>query len=298
MNVNNIKGGYQNMYAFFEKYARDYDFIKDDSISFATPTVNTYTNSVKITMWETTKLRLNDVFILNKHKAIFVPSESLKKVFIESGITRPVEVFDAFIDDIYTYQPHKDKNTFVFGLGFNHSVSRKNEIQAINYFLETFADVDDVELWIKTNQVLNIKDYGKIKVFYDIYSEEEMLNWYSNIDVFISLSKGEGIGMFNLESMAVGRPLIANPFLTVQDYLNKQNGYPLEYDFENPKDLFFFGCGQWSISKKESVVNTFKHIYDNKNAVKEKGILAAKTAERYKASVAVPKLINKLKLYV
>lgn len=286
------------MYALFEKYARDYDFIKDSSISFATPTVNAYTNSVKITMWETTKLKLTDVLILNKHKAIFVPSESLKKVFIESGITRPVEVFDAFINDVYTYQPHKDKNTFVFGLGFNYSLSRKNEIQAINYFLEAFANTDNVELWIKTNQVLNIKDYGKIKVFYNIYSEEEMLDWYSNIDVFISLSKGEGIGMFNLESMAVGRPLIANPFLTVQDYLNKENGYPLEYDFEKPKDLFFFDCGQWSISKKESVINNFKHIYDNKNIVKEKGVLAAKTAERYKASIAVPKLINKLKLYV
>jgi len=298
MNTNEIKGGYQNMYALFEKYARDYDFIKDSSISFATPTVNAYANSIKITMWETTKLKLSDVLILNKHKVIFVPSESLKKVFIESGITRPVEVFDAFIDDVYTYQPHKDKNTLVFGLGFNHSLSRKNEIQAINYFLEAFANTDNVELWIKTNKVLNIKDYGKIKVFYDVYSEEEMLNWYSNIDVFISLSKGEGIGMFNLESMAVGRPLIANPFLTVQDYLNKENGYPLEYDLENPKDLFFFGCGQWSISKKESVINAFKYIYDNKNIVKEKGILAAKTAERYKASVAVPKLINKLKLYV
>ncbi len=286
------------MYALFQRYAKDCDFIKNSCISFASLTVDTYTDSVKITMWETTKLRLNDVLILNKHKVIFLPSESLKKVFIESGVTRPIEVFDGFIDDIYTYQPHKDKNILVFGLGFNQSFSRKNEIQAINYFLETFADVDDVELWIKTNKVLNVKDCKKIKVFYDIYSEQEMLNWYSNIDVFISLSKGEGIGMFNLESMAVGRPLIANPFLTVQDYLNQENGYPIDYDLENPKELFFFDCGQWSISKKESVIKIFKHVYNNRHLLKEKGILAAKTAERYKASVAVPKLINKLKLYV
>lgn len=299
-NKNIVKGGHQKMFAIFEKYAKDYNFLKNASFTLYDSVINSNTNTIKTTMWETNKLKINDVFNLNKHKVIFVPSESLKKIYIQSGITRPIEVFDPFIDDIYTYRPHIDKNVLVFGLGFNQNptVSRKNEIQTINYFLEIFADVNDVELWIKTDQILNIKKDQKLKFFYDVFTEDQMLDWYSNIDVFITLSKGEGVGMFNLESMAVGRPLIANPFLTVQEYLNNENGFPLDYDLEDPKDLFFYGCGQWAISKKQSVVNVLKNLYTNKDILKQKGILAAKTAERYKASVSVPKLINKLKLYV
>jgi glycosyltransferase involved in cell wall biosynthesis len=298
INKNKIKGGYFNMYSIFEKYADNEEFLQNSLITFGPPCGDDYTNGIKITMWETTKLRLNDALLLNKHKAIFVPSESIKKVFIESGVTRPIEVFDGFIDDVYTYQPHKDKNKLIFGLGFNKSLTRKNEINTIDYFLEAFEGIDDVELWIKTDQVVNIEDNEKIKIFYDNYSNEQMMDWYSNLDIFVSLSKGEGIGMFNLESMAVGRPLIANLFLTVQDYLNDQNGYLLDYDLVRPKELFYFDCGRWSSSKKESVINTFKQAYNNKHLIKEKGILASKTAERYKASIAVPKLIQKLKQYV
>lgn len=286
------------MYSIFEKYANNEETLKDSLITFGPPCSDDYTNGIKITMWETTKLRLSDAFLLNKHKVIFVPSESIKKVFIESGVTRPIEVFDGFIDDDYIYQPHKNKNKLIFGLGFNKSLTRKNEINTIDYFLEAFDGVDDVELWIKTDQTINTEDNEKIKIFYDIYSNEQMIEWYSNLDVFMSLSKGEGIGMFNLESMAVGRPLIANPFLTVQDYLNNENGYLIDYDLGKPKELFYFDCGLWSVSKKESVINTLKNIYNNRNLIIEKGVLASKAAEKYKASIAVPKLINQLKLYV
>lgn len=289
--------GYNNMYSLMKDYFSKEKDLEKLIINFSVPSFDACTNAIKITMWESTKLKINDVLLLNKYKVIFVPSESLKIIFINSGVTRPIEVFDPFVNDIYCYQPHKPKKNLIFGLGFNKSFNRKNEFNTINYFLETFKNKQDVELWIKTDQEIKIKD-NKIKFFYDSFSNLEMLNWYSNIDVFINLAKGEGIGMFNLESMAVGRPVIGNSFLTVSDYLNEKNGYCVDYSLENPNELFFLNCGKWSISKKESVVKIFNNIYNNRDEIIEKGLLASKSVEKYKASISIPKLINKIKFYV
>jgi len=289
--------GYNNMYSLMKHYFLKEKDLQNLIINFSVPSFDACTNAIKITMWESTKLKINDVLLLNKYKVIFVPSESLKNIFINSGVTRPVEVFDAFINDIYCYKPHKEKNILVFGLGFNKSFNRKNEFNTINYFLETFKDKNDVELWIKTDKEIKIK-HNKIKFFYDCFLDAQMLEWYSNIDVFINLAKGEGIGMFNLESMAVGRPVIGNCFLTVSDYLNEKNGYCVDYDLENPNELFFLNCGKWSISKKESVVKILNTVYNNREEIKKKGLLASETVQKYKASISIPKLINKIKLYV
>lgn len=289
--------GYSNMYSLMVDYVDREKELQNCFINFSVPSFDAITNGIKITMWESTKLKYNDVLILNKYKVIFVPSESLKNVFINSGITRPVEVFDPFINDIYCYKSHKEKSNLIFGLGFNKSVSRKNELNSIRYFLEAFENKNDVELWIKTDKEINIKD-KKIKFFYDSFSELEMLEWYSNIDAFINLAKGEGIGMFNLESMAVGRPVIGNCFLSVEEYLNNENGYCVDYEIGPTDDKFFLNCGEWSFSKKLSVIETFQKIYYNREQLKIKGLLASKTVEKYKASISIPKLIKKLKFYV
>jgi glycosyltransferase involved in cell wall biosynthesis len=289
--------GYSNMYSLMENYVKKEKELENCSINFSVPSFGAETNSIKITMWESTRLKYSDVLLLNKYKVIFVPSESLKNVFYESGVTRPIEIFEPFINDIFCYQPHRNKKKLIFGLGFNKSVTRKNEFNTIKYFLEAFEDKNDVELWIKTDKEINIEN-NKIRFFYAPFSDKEMLEWYSDIDVFVNLAKGEGIGMFNLESMAVGRPLVANCFLSVQDYLNKENGYCIDYDLNYTDDKFFSNCGKWAFSKKESVIKTFKNIYNNREQIKEKGFTSSKTVEKYKASKAVPELIKKLKLYV
>ena len=292
-------GGICELYYLFKEYLDKEKDLNNLIIDFVG--VDFYNenliNPIKITMWETTKLKLNVVLNLNKNKAIFVPSKALLYIFSASGVTRPLETFDGFIDDIYSYKDHVIKDKLIIGLAYNINFTRKNQYFAIECFQEAFKNDKDVELWIKTNEDLKFENQN-IKVFNKCLSKEEMVSWYEQIDVCLSTSRAEGIGLFNLQSMACGRPIITNDFLTVGEYANENNSFIIPHSLIAPKDHVFGSGGLWADMKKNDVIEILRSIYKDRNLIYKLSRKASLDVDKYKASIAIPKLIQKLKKYV
>lgn len=294
-----IAGGLTEIYYIFKSYIdkeRELDNLLIDfgGVHYFNPDL---INSIKITMWETTRLHLNLALTLNKNRALFVPSLALMYIFSASGVNRPIEIFDGFIDDCYSYRDHIKKDKLIIGLAYNINFTRKNQYFAIECFLEAFKGNQDVELWIKTNEELKTEEKN-IKVFNGFLTKEQMLDWYEQIDVSLSTSRAEGIGLFNLQSMACGRPIITNNFLTVGEYANENNSFIIPHTLISPTDHVFGKAGLWADMKKEDVVYILKKIYNNKNLIYNISKKASDDVKKYKASIAAPKLIQQLKKYV
>lgn len=295
---NEIKpGGFCEMHFLLKPYIDNHPILKDVDIDFSVSSYNSQHGAIKITMWETTRLKLEEVKLMNRCKVIFVPSRTLMYIFSASGVTRPIEVFDGFIDDIYTKKDFVQKNKLIFGMGYSVNYLRKNQYFAIECFKEAFEKIDDVELWIKTDEILNL-EHNKIKIINGILTKKQIAEWYEQIDVFYTTSRGEGIGMFNLQSMACGRPIISNDFLTVADYANENNSFIIPHDLVIPNDIIFGRQGLWADMKKQDVIDTLRYVYNNKHLIYEKSKNLSEQVNKYKASVSIPKLIKQLEKYV
>ena len=295
---NEIKpGGFCEMHFLLKPYIDNNPFLKNVNVDFSVSSFNSDHDAIKITMWETTRLKLEEVKLINRCRVVFVPSVALMYIFSASGITRPIEVFDGFIDDCYSYKPPIKKNKLVIGMGYSVNHLRKNQYFAIQCFQEAFKNIDDVELWIKTDETLDIKD-DKIKIINGVLSKQQIVDWYEQIDVFYSTSRGEGIGMFNLQSMACGRPIITNNFLTVSDYANEYNSFIIPHSLVVPNGVVFGRQGLWAEMKKDDVINTLHNVYYNRHLIEKKSENLSQQIDRYKASVSIPKLIKKIEKYV
>lgn len=294
-----VAGGLHEIYFLFKSYVDQEKDLDPLLIDFGGVHYFNHNllNPIKITMWETTRLSLTLISTLNKNRALFVPSLSLMYVFSASGVNRPIEIFDGFIDDCYSYRDHIKKDKLIIGLAYNINYTRKNQYFAIECFLEAFKDNQNVELWIKTNEELKIEEKN-VKVFNGFLTKEQMLDWYEQIDVCLSTSRAEGIGLFNLQSMACGRPIITNNFLTVGEYANENNSFIIPHTLISPTDHVFGKGGLWADMKKEDVVYILKRIYNDRNLIYNISKKASDDVKKYKASVAVPKLIQQLKKYV
>lgn len=295
---NEIKpGGFCEMHFLLKPYIDNHPILKDVDIDFSVSSYNSNHDAIKITMWETTRLKLEEVKLINRCRVVFVPSRTLMYIFSASGVTRPIEVFDGFIDDCYTYKEPIKKDKLIIGMGYSVNHLRKNQYFAIECFLEAFEDVNDVELWIKTDEYLDIKD-DKVKIINGILTKQQIVDWYEQIDVFYTTSRGEGIGMFNLQSMACGRPIISNDFLTVADYANEENSFIIPHSLVIPNCKIFGRQGLWADMKKEDVVKILRTVYNNRYLIYEKAKNLPRQVEKYKASISIPKLLNQLEKYV
>lgn len=295
----NIKspGGFCEMFFLLKPYVDINPLLKDINISFSGSSYNNEYDIIKITMWETTKLKLSEVKLMNRCRVIFVPSRALMYIFSASGVTRPIEVFDPFIDDCYIHKSHIKKDKLIIGMAYNMNFTRKNQHFGIECFKEAFQENDDVELWIKTNEKFGEVD-KKIKVFNTLMSKQELIDWYEQVDVVLSTARAEGIGLFNLQSMACGRPIVSNDFLTISDYANEENSFIIPHSLIMPTDNIFGRCGLWSDMKKEDVIDRLRYVYNNRSLIYQKSNILKNQMNKYKASTSVPKLIKQIEKYV
>lgn len=301
--------GYNDLVKLLIKYLdkteyeiiNDYTLFNDLDLIIGAPLkrINPYRSKCKLTMWETNKLSHIQVFDCNKHDVLFLPSSWCKDVFRSNRIRTNIELFDAFISEKYVYTDFIKKDKLIIGLAFTGISAGRTDINMIiNCFKKAFDGKNDVELWIKSVDINDEYETTNIKIFNKYVSEEDLLTWYKNIDVFLCGSSGEGIGLMNLQAMMCGRPIISHTFSTMNEYVNEQNSFIYEYNLTTPKDVFYAGYGMWAKINSESLIETLRYIYNNRDKIYEKSKIASQSVIRYKENVSVPIFIKKLKNYV
>ncbi|MGG0814451.1 glycosyltransferase [Paenibacillus alvei] len=265
------------------------------------------------TMLEVDGLPQDWVRQCNRMDEVWVPSSFNAETFRNSGVHVPIHIVPLGIDPNY-FNPgirgfrFSEKFTFlsVFEWG-----ERKAPAELLRTFANEFANDDALLICKITNkdpQVdvraelrrLNLKHVdSKIMIIYNQTIPSYLLgSLYRSVDCFVLPTRGEGWGMPILEAMACGTPVIATDWSAQRDFLNDQTGFPIRVKGMVPavaKCPYYTGF-QWAEPDFEHVASMMRHVYENREAVKERsGEIAQQVLSQWTWSHTAQKIIERLR---
>lgn len=242
---------------------------------------------IAYSMFESTAIPPEWVTILNCYfDAVVVPDPFHQEIYESSGVQTPIFVLPLVLDlKPCLAKPLKEKpNTpFVFG-NLSACVERKNQLLLIKAFHRAFGNRSDVLLKINSRyadsdykQVIDdyIKEHGLTNVIVSTVclDKHSYLNFFSSLDAYISISRGEGFSIQPREAMALGIPTlvtnntaqttIAKSHLTLS--IETPEKIPAIYNWDKTKSY-----GEWSTCSEEEVATALLILYNNYDAQLEK----------------------------
>lgn len=230
------------------------------------------------TMWESSILPRFSVEELNNNGSkIIVPSRWNEDVFNCSGV-KNVKHCPMFVDDsLFYFRPKKDLETFVFSAGAcsaseTGNSKRKNFEIIFSAFMKAFKGVKDVRLNLK----ISVGDKKRIGLFLDerikfitsYLSDAQVSDFLCDSDVFISSAKAEGWGFFQIESLAIGRPVLTANYGGVKDFCNEENSFFLNYEEVLADGGWGKRGGLWAQVQEESIIEQMRYCYENKDSIR------------------------------
>lgn len=199
----------------------------------------------------------------NSMTHIIVPSKHVVETFKNTGgLTKPIDVIpEAYPDELASATLTKvDDMSFSTPFNFlivgqltgnNPENDRKNIFYAIKWFCETFKDVPDVGLVIKTNTGRNTSldrnsvkqilskllsevrpwQFPKLHLLHGDLTDAEMASLYRHrqIKALLAPTRGEGYGLPILEAAACGLPVITTGWSGHMDFMGKGKFIKLDH---------------------------------------------------------------------
>jgi len=180
--------------------------------------------------------------ILNKCKAVIVPTEWNKKVFEKNGVTVPIYVCPLGVDE-KTFRGYKNRCFSILSMfdSLGSGNARDNWRENVSAYYETFYDNHNEEVlyaikswrvdyyaWIKwRDNLIKEKNYDLKKLpevqLYEIDLVPEDLNsFYSKHHCFLKNSSGEGWSLPTMEALACSLRIISRR-TPAMVYLNENN---------------------------------------------------------------------------
>ncbi|MCL6457053.1 MAG: glycosyltransferase family 4 protein [Gorillibacterium sp.] len=272
------------------------------------------------TVWETTRIPESWLRNINKFDAICVPSLHNKRAMTNSGVTVPIFLVPHGVDtDKFTpknkgFTMPRRKGAFVFVsiFGFQH---RKNPEALLRAYWEEFSSADNVLMVIKTNgyaafendawirnRILTYKKKlglrkktAPVIILSRHLSPERMRGIYTLGNAFVLPTRGEGVGLPFLESLASGLPVIATGWGGQMDFLTNKNAFLVNYELKhptrgmNPRDAIarsfrylFADKGQrWAEPDLQSLKRQMRVAFEHPQLCKRKGQQGRKDAHKY-----------------
>lgn len=249
-----------------------------------------------------------------KMAEVWVPSEFNRQGFLESGLTRPVEIIPLGVDTNYFHpglrsfpNPHGE---YVFFSAFEWG-ERKEPGLLLKTFNEEFGCDEPVRLVCKVinrDPGLKLKDEiralrlrdpgGRISfLFNQEYPHYQLGSLYRSMDCFVSVSRGEGWNMPLMEAMACGLPAIATDWGAHREFLHEANSYPLRVRGTIPavaKCPYYTGF-RWADPDPEHLRHLMRHVYEHRDEAKARGESAAREmAARWTWGHTAQKIVARL----
>lgn len=135
-----------------------------------------------------------------------------------------------------------DATVFAVSFDPNSDPARKNPFGAIEAFRMAFAGERDVCLAVRMNHartppaqaILDAMIQGaggdsRVRFLVEPMDYREVLSFYASSDIYVSLHRGEGLGLGLMESMALGRPVIATAWSGNMSFMDYRSGAPVRY---------------------------------------------------------------------
>jgi len=253
-------------------------------------------NKNYFTMWEAN--RIGDFFIdkINQLDQIIVPNKWNKETFENQGCTSKISVVNLGIDtNIFNYTEPNNNDIFTFATG--NDDPRKRLPEVIKCFIKAFPNEKDVRLSIKiSNQLSQRYSDNRIVINTQNLTKQELKNWYCSTDVFVSAVSAEGWGLMQHESMACGRPVIVANYGGLKEFVTLENSFCLRHIEVDATGFWEFPGAKWSRYDEEHMIETMRYCYNNRDKVKEKGIIASKDACKLSNELFIQTLLKTLSI--
>jgi hypothetical protein len=120
---------------------------------------------------------------------------------------------------------------------------------------------------------------------------------YRSTDCFVSAGRGEGWDMPLMEAMACGLPSIVTDWGAHTMFADDSISYPLRIQGTVPavaKCPYYRGFA-WADPDVEHFRYLLRHVYENRDEARQKGLAAARTmAERWSWRAAAERIVQRL----
>ncbi|MFY9222895.1 MAG: hypothetical protein WAQ98_09510, partial [Blastocatellia bacterium] len=278
------------------------------------------------TVWETDKLPESWLPKLGLLDKILVPCEWNKKVFIKSGVEKPIFVFPHICEEEKTNIIEKDKefldiledNFMFYTIGV--WTSRKALFNSITAYSKAFGYKDKTMLVIKTSKenfalkypysryitsdvttrFLQVKNFSgaRIKVIVKELTDNQIKALHSRGDCYISLCRSEGWGLGAFDAATYGKPVMMTGFGGNLDYLSNSLSYLVKCKLVPVKATgfeknIFSKTENWAEVDISDAVKNLKYIYNNQAEAKQKAeILKNEIKEKFNQEFLINKLLS------
>ena len=183
----------------------------------------------------------------------------------------------------------KDAFIAFFNFDFGSSYARKNPEAALLAFSEAFSSPSDDTLFVfKTSHALEHPDERKnlaafakkcgierrVRFFDDYLPRKDLLALTSACDAYISLHRGEGLGMGMLEAMTLNVPVVATDYGGNTDFVRPDTAFPVPYKLvaAKPDIPAYEFVAEWAEPDTSAAASALRQIRDNP------AVAAAKTS--------------------
>lgn len=229
-------------------------------------------------MYEADRIHHTWVKNINQYyDGVIVPDKWVKKVYEDSGVVKPIYIIPIGIEDNFKVDKIKD-DIFTFGVN-SFFESRKNHKGVIESFVNLYGNNNKYRLkvrgkggYIYDNLHQEYKEYHNVEITCGELSSEELKQWYSDIDCYISASEGEGYSFTPREAILNEIPTIISNCATHETLVETGGILGIPVSGKKPSyKKFLFDCivgNDYIIENKEiekSMTEMVKnyHIYSS-----------------------------------
>jgi glycosyltransferase involved in cell wall biosynthesis len=213
---------------------------------------------------------------------IWVPSEFVRRAFIESGVSIPCRIVPPQLDQPASISPDRERfgipsDAFAVLLAFSlrSGVVRKNPMAAVRAFLKAFPKETDVCLVLKITDIdiegsawtafrREVGDDPRFVFVTDFLTDLEMWMLFASVDVALSTHRAEGYGMIPVQAMLSGRAAIATGWSAILDFMTSDNAILLPYKLVPADDIderFVIEGACWAEVDEDATSAALQRLY-------------------------------------
>jgi len=250
----------------------------------------------------------------NQMNAIIVPSQFIKNLFQQHGVSVPVYVVGEGVDlDMYNNNnPIDDTLALPLATSFNFITAgqwavnpigedRKQVGLLLKWFCETFESNKDVGIFVKTfsqnnsspdliftreriDAIKNGKPFPKVYLIHGDMTDYEMAHLYKKSKAFVSATSGEGWCRPLAEAIACDVPILVTGWSGQMDFVIPELSTLFEFDladvpFSVLRQGIYHPGMRWAMPREQDVKRKLRRCYDSYSIAKERAI---KHGERFR----------------
>jgi len=196
-----------------------------------------------------------------------------------------------------SYALPMDEYIFFFHFDCSSSIMRKNPAAVVEAFAGAFQGNVKGRLILKMNRGSEFSFFrkqlssmihklgveGRILIINEPMSRNELMALINAADCYVSLHRGEGLGLGILEAMALGKPVICTAYGGNMEFTREDNSFLVGYTMVDAKpDIDAFrGVRQWAEPSIEQAVDYMRNLYDDRNVSMNTGEKARQFIQSY-----------------